>query len=208
MLRGLVFTIGGWFAVGIVTALGGGGSADPLAPGFLLLCALLLLAPLGLAIPASRTLGAPGWAVEAIIAWAALGYLLCCVDPARLGRGWALVLLLPTLVSALASPTLLIAAYLPAARTHRLRAQGYVLSASLCGILLLRSLDAISATSLLVLGLFICIAQVFIMASPQRPATSEALSSSADALPDLAPRSQPPIAPARLATLIPTSSGD
>lgn len=156
MTRGALVAIGCWGMVGALAARGVAESADPLSPGSLLLCLLLVLAPTGLALPAGRALGAPGWAIETIIAWATLGYLACYIDPRSLGRGPALALLMPALAGALASPALLVAALLPSVDAHSFHRQGYLLAGTICGLLLLRSIGGLSLLTALPMALVTC----------------------------------------------------
>jgi hypothetical protein len=151
---GTVCGIGGWLGIVGVAAGGAASGTSALAPGYLLLCVLLVAAPACLALPAGQALRAPWWAVETMLAWAALGYLVLFVNPQLLGRGLALVVLLLALGGTLASPALLWAARHPA-HAWRLRWQGHLGAAALCGLIGLRALGALGPINL---GLVILIA--------------------------------------------------
>ena len=93
-MRAGVCGLGCWLGIAALAAGGAASGAGALAPGYLLLCVLLVLAPACLALPAGQALRAPWWAVETVLAWAALGYLLLFVNPQLLGRGLALIIVL------------------------------------------------------------------------------------------------------------------
>ncbi len=121
--------------------------------GTLIMAALLILAPAGLALPAGQALAAPLWAWETIISWAALGALFFLVDPSGLGRSLALLLLLPPLVGACASPALLLATWRSPQRATALRRCGYGVAAFPAGLLALAALGALTPLTALLFGL-------------------------------------------------------
>lgn len=139
--RGPVVAAGCWGLLLVLARLGAGSGTGVFDPGYLVVCVLLVAAPMALALPAGRALGAPGWALETVLAWAVLGYLLLFVDPHSLGRGVALLLVLPALCGAVASPALWWAAWRGG---RRRRAQGYVLALVPGGALLLSALGALT----------------------------------------------------------------
>ncbi|HEU5328224.1 MAG: hypothetical protein ACTHMU_18835 [Thermomicrobiales bacterium] len=148
--------LGCWLGIAALAVSGAASGGGALAPGYLLLCVLLVIAPACLALPAGQALRAPWWAVETVLAWAALGYLLLFVNPQLLGRGPALIIVLLALGGALASPALLWAAHRPA-HARRLRWQGYLGAAVLCALLGLRALGALGPINL---GLVVLIALI------------------------------------------------
>lgn len=167
-MRGLVLANGCWgLAVGLA-ALGVGSGTDPFDPGYLFLCGLLVLAPALAALPAGLTVRAPFWALEAIVSWALLGYLLLFVDPRALDRVLALALFLPALFGALASPALVWTAHAArrrGARPGRARWQGYLVAAMPCGLLLLAALGAFTPLNVLLFALIAASAQGLLLAS-------------------------------------------
>ena len=151
-MRGVLLAGGCWGLIFGLAALGVGGGTSAADPGYLFLCGLLVLAPALAALPAGRVLRAPLWTLEAIVSWAALGYLVLWVDPRVLPRPLALALFLTALFGALASPTLLWAARCNG-RVQRARWQGYLIAGVPCGLLLLHALDAFVPLNVALFGL-------------------------------------------------------
>jgi hypothetical protein len=139
--------LGCWLGIAVLAGSGAALSTSALAPGYLMLCVLLVVAPACLALPAGQALRAPWWAVETVLAWATLGYLVLFVNPQLLGRGLALIIVLLALGGVLASPTLLWAARRPE-YARRFRWQGYLAAAALCTLLGLRILGALGPINL------------------------------------------------------------
>lgn len=104
---GLVLAGALWMTAAVLDLVGAGRGTSALDPAYLLMCALVVLAPTLALLPAGVRLGAPGWAVEGIVAWSLLGYLVLFVDPVVIGRGLALALFVPAFTVACASPMLL-----------------------------------------------------------------------------------------------------
>lgn len=147
--------------------------------GTLIMAALLILAPAGLALPAGQALAAPLWAWETIISWAALGALFLLVDPSGLGRPLALLLLLPPLTGACASPALLLAAWRSPQRATALRRCGYGVAAFPAGLLALAALGALTPLTALLFGLlFVAGSFLWYAASPLTVAAEAAPESS------------------------------
>lgn len=165
-----------WCAIGGLVALGAGGGTSALDPGYLLLCALLVLAPACVAVPAGRVLRAPIWALETICSWAALGYLLLFVDPRALGDTLALALVVAALFGALASPALIWAAWFTPRRAARRRSrqQGYLVATTVCGVVLLGALGAGAPLNLGLLGLIAASGQGLLLAGGREPAAPPA----------------------------------
>lgn len=142
LAAGLVLAAGGWSLLVVLAALGVGSGTSAFDPGYLLLCGLLLAAPLSAAVPAGRVLRAPLWTAEVVAAWALLGYLLLFVNPSTVGRGAALALFLPACCGVLASPALLWTAWRGGdQRAHRWAHAVTLLPAVL---LLLAGIDALT----------------------------------------------------------------
>jgi hypothetical protein len=170
--RGPVVAAGCWGLLALLARLGAGSGTGVFDPGYLVMCVLLVAAPMALALPAGRALGAPGWALETVLAWAVLGYLLLFVDPHTLGRGVALLLFLPALYGALASPALWWSARCGG---RRRRAQGYVLALVPGGALLLSALGALTLLDGALLVLLAAAAQGLLLTArrPAPPAPAE-----------------------------------
>jgi hypothetical protein len=205
-MRAIGLALACWGSVFALVALGLGGAGSALTPVGLLLCILLVLGPTALALPAGRVLGAPLWAVETIVAWSFLGYLLVLVDPSVLGHGLAFLLLLPACYGAFASPGLLLAAWLAPARAAVIRRQGYLLAALPGGVLVLRALDALAPLTALLFGLLLLSTQVLFMASLRRPQPADLTAAPAEraveTLPAPAPVAVPREAPVPLRPVI------
>lgn len=165
-MRGSVLAGGCWGGLLLLARLGAGDGGGVLDPGYLVMCVLLVAAPMCLALPAGRALGAPAWALETVLAWAVVGYLLLFVDPRDLGRGLALLLFLPALCGALASPALWWAARRGGGR--RLRARGYLLALLPGGALLLNALGALTPLDAALLVLLVVSAQGLLLTA-RRP---------------------------------------
>ena len=140
-----------WWLIVALGALGVGVRDKGLTPGGIVMALLLVAAPAALAIPAGRRLAMPFWALETIGCWAALGLLVVLVDPGTLGRPLALALILPLVFGALASPSLLHAAWRSPDHAPAVRRRGYAWAALPTGLLLLRGLDALDPLILLIL---------------------------------------------------------
>jgi hypothetical protein len=191
-MRAIGLALACWGAVFALVALGLGGAGSALTPVGLLLCVLLVLGPTALALPAGQVLGAPLWAVETIVSWSILGYLVVLVDPSVLGHGLACLLLLPAFFGAFASPGLLLAAWVAPARAAVIRRQGYIVAALPGGLLLLRALDALALPTVILFGLLLLSAQVLFMASLRRtPPAPNAAESPVETPPAPAPREAP-----------------
>lgn len=179
-------------------------------PGFLVLCGLLVLAPACLFLPAGRVVGRWLWALEAIVAWALLGYLLAFVNPQALDRGAALTVFFPSLFGALASPALLLTARRVRAGEpsgSRTREQGYVIAGICCGVLLLNALDALTLANLALFGLIAVSAQgLFLARDKAQTGTRQRSVTAPIAAPASGGAGAPPdlVAPALIAPLRPS----
>lgn len=173
MRRSIGLAAACWWLVLALGALGIGVRDTAPTPGGAVLCLLLILAPTALALPAGRALLMPLWALETIVAWALLGALLMLVDPIALGRGLAFLLLLPAAFGALASPSLLLAAWFAPSRAGTIRRRGYLCAALPVGLLLLRALDALGALTALLFCLLSFLTALLIW-SIQRQSGTEA----------------------------------
>lgn len=169
---GLGLAAGGWSLLVMLVALGIGNGNSAFDPGYLLLCLLLLAAPLAAALPAGLVLRAPLWTAEAVIAWAVLGYLLLFVDPRVIGRGLALTLFLPACAGVLASPALLWTAWCGGNR--RVRRWAYAVTLVPVGLLLLAGIDAFTPlTGALVLSIATALWRLVRYARPRGGAAPE-----------------------------------
>jgi hypothetical protein len=140
-----------WWLIVALGAMGIGVRDSGLTPGGLVLALLLIVAPAALAIPAGRRLVMPLWALETIGCWAALGILVALVDPGNLSRPLALVLILPLIFFAAASPALPLAAWRFPDQAGAVRRRGYAWAALPTGLLLLRGLDALDPLIILII---------------------------------------------------------
>jgi len=153
MARGIGLAVACYGALFALANAGVGVRDNTPTVGTLIMAALLILAPAGLALPAGQALAAPLWAGETIFSWAALGTLVVLVDPSGLGRPLALLLLLPPLVGACASPALLLAAWHRPQHAAALRRCGYGVAAFPAGLLALAALGALTPLTALLFGL-------------------------------------------------------
>ena len=153
MARGIGLAVACYGAILALANAGVGVRDGAPTVGTLLMAVLLIIAPAGLALPAGQALAAPLWAWEMIVSWGALGALVVLVDPGGLGRALALLLLLPPLVGACASPTLLLAAWYRPPRAAALRRCGYGVAAFPAGLLTLAALGALTPLTALLFGL-------------------------------------------------------
>lgn len=140
-----------WWLIVSLGAMGVGVRDTGLTSGGLVLALLLSVAPAALAIPAGRRLAMPLWALETIGCWAALGILVALVDPGRLSRPLALVLALPLIFFAAASPSLPLAAWRFPDQAEAVRRRGYAWAALPTSLLLLRGLDVLDPLIILII---------------------------------------------------------
>lgn len=162
-----------WLAAGWLATIGVGRGDSALDPGFILLCGLVLLAPTFVALPAGIRCGAPWWALEAIAAWSLLGYLFLFVDPAPLGRGPALALVVPAITVASASLALPYRAW--RGRSGQSRRLPYTLALIPGGLSLIAGAGALEPANIVLVVLiattaFIVWRQSTLPARPRRPA--------------------------------------
>ena len=156
MARGIGLAVACYGALLVLANAGLGVRDSAPTAGTLVMALLLILAPAGIAIPAGQALAAPLWAWETIVSWAALGALVLLVDPSGLGHALALLLLLPPIAGACASPALLLAAWYRPERAAALRRCGYGVAVFPTGLLALAALGALTPlTALLFCLLFV-----------------------------------------------------
>jgi hypothetical protein len=142
------------------------------APTRLAAYAAFVLAPGLTFVPIARALRIPLYDLEAIAAWSTLAFLVAFIDPGTQPPLPVLLVLLVSLVMALATIfTLLsyaIGLRLFARRRQRYdfiraRREGYLASIFLVGLLLLSMLDALSRINAALLGLIVFLIEVFLL---------------------------------------------
>lgn len=156
-----------WCAAVVLDMVGAGRGSSALDPGYIVICALVILAPTCAMLPAGIRAGAPLWALEAIAAWSVLGYLLFFVDPAALGRGLALALVVPAVLVASASPALLWRAMRGVRGGPRRFA--YVAALVPAGITLLAGTGALAGPNVVLVGAIAATARI-VLWNATRPA--------------------------------------
>lgn len=187
LVVGLLLSGAFWSAAVVLDLVGAGRGSSALDPGYIVICALVILAPTCAMLPAGIRAGAPLWALEAIAAWSVLGYLLFFVDPAALGRGLALALVVPAVLVAAASPALLWRAI--RGRQGGSRQFAYLAALVPAGMSLLAGTGALAAPNVVLVGAIAATAKI-VLWNASRPARPRARPVSPSTLaPVLAPTS-------------------
>ena len=133
------------------------------------------------------------WLVEAGIAWAALAFLVLAIDPVRLPRPVALLLVVGPLFGCLASPGLLLAMWREPNELWRSRRQSYGCAGALCTLFVLYALHLLTVPRI-VLGCLVVAGLVVLRWRAQRAVVAP-VSAQPDAAPNRAAASAAPAVP-------------
>lgn len=146
------------------------GARSAFDPWRLALYILLLMAPALTFVPLARWVAAPFFDIEAVAAWATLGFIVAVVEPADPPSLAQFLLFLLPLTVALATVASL-ASYLVGLRVYRddprrhdfvrARRQGYLAAIVLVAAMLLYSIGTLSPTSMALLIAIATLAEMF-----------------------------------------------